>query len=295
LNFFTKPRRAAATAAGALVLGSMTMVAGATAAHAGTAPVATTYTCALQTPISQDLGDFPVTVADPLPASAGEGDTVPARPLAMTVTLSDAAVALLNSFDIHSVGGTVEDNNLTLGSGQDAPTVPITGLIAPDIAVPATGSLDVPMTGTAGAFTAPAHGTYDVNLPDAFTFDPSANGTQIGSVLCTLKDGQTPTIGSFASLFSTTTAAKLKAPVTVGKHGKVHVTVTSTGPLAPTGKVKLKEGKKKLASKTLSSTGSATIRLPKLARGKHKIVAKYVGDQLNAPSKDVLKFRVRRH
>ncbi len=86
------------------------------------------------------------------------------------------------------------------------------------------------------------------------------------------------------------TAARVKT----GKRGTVAVTVTVVG-LTPTGRITVVEGRRTLVTKTLSSTarGRVSIRLPKLRKGKHTLVVRYLGSsQINASAPRKVRFRV---
>ncbi|MDM7855519.1 Ig-like domain repeat protein [Cellulomonas alba] len=71
------------------------------------------------------------------------------------------------------------------------------------------------------------------------------------------------------------------------KHASVTVTVSATG-VTPTGKVVVKDGKKTIATHTLSR-GKATIKLPLLKTGSHKIVVTYTGSSTVAPATSAAK------
>lgn len=89
--------------------------------------------------------------------------------------------------------------------------------------------------------------------------------------------------------------AKAKATVKVGtlksvkhtKHGSVTVTVSASG-VTPTGTVVVKEGSKTLASHSLSK-GKATIKLPLLKAGSHKLTVTYKGSSTVASAKAATK------
>ncbi|TBN57020.1 Ig-like domain repeat protein [Glaciihabitans arcticus] len=67
--------------------------------------------------------------------------------------------------------------------------------------------------------------------------------------------------------------------VKASQKGKVVLTVSGVAGAVPTGTVTIREGAKVLVSKTISSsTGKATVILPKLKKGTHKLVITYNGD-----------------
>jgi len=67
--------------------------------------------------------------------------------------------------------------------------------------------------------------------------------------------------------------------VSAKAHAKFDVTVTGAG-TAPTGKVVVKEGTKVLATVTVPKGGRATVTLPLLKAGTHKLAVSYSGDSL---------------
>jgi hypothetical protein len=128
----------------------------------------------------------------------------------------------------------------------------------------------------AGASTAsisfvPKHSTY------AFvaTYTPA---TTAGS------KATSPTVSVKVTKGAPTVKVSTIKSVKKGKRASVPVQVTGTGS-TPTGKVTVKEGSKTLATKTLSG-GKATITLPLLKEGTHKLTVTYGGSTIwNASSK----------
>jgi len=85
---------------------------------------------------------------------------------------------------------------------------------------------------------------------------------------------------------STTTSKLIATTIKSSSYGKVYSRVKIVGGVStvfPIGNVKVYEGTKLLKTKALSS-GRNTITLPKLAVGKHKLRAKYVGSSNVSPS-----------
>jgi ABC-type phosphate transport system substrate-binding protein len=130
---------------------------------------------------------------------------------------------------------------------------------------------DVPIVSgraVAGQLTLAA-GSHDVTA----TFNPGASN------FATASDTETVSV-------TTTSKVSESFPATVakGKKAKGTVTVTADGATA-TGKVMIMEGSKTLKSASLKA-GKATITLPKLAKGKHKLKAVYAGsDAVQSASK----------
>lgn len=287
MKTLNKSRVAAIGMAGALAVGTVASLGAITPAGAAN----TTYTCTL--PIMGAV-DLPVSTPSPLPAEMLPGEVVPAHAEQVRVTLPDNVVGGLKFLGYSSVSGTVTDTAYTVGSG----TLPLTGLTAPDTALPAAGSLTLPMTGQAGAFTAPTTlGSLPVSLPSTFTFIPATPGGPIASVPCVLKTGTSSLLGTsnVVAKYSSKTVAKLKnAPITTAKHAKIGVKVVNGNGAAAAGTVVAKEGTKTLAKGTLGSTGKKTLVLPLLKKGFHKIVVKYKGNATTTGSKDVVKFTIKR-
>lgn len=92
-------------------------------------------------------------------------------------------------------------------------------------------------------------------------------------------------------------SAKLaKSKVKVGKKATVKVAVTVPGSLkakASKLKVTVYDGKKKIKTATLNSSGKANVKLPKLKKGTHKIKVKVTGNgNLNAKTSATKKLKV---
>lgn len=66
----------------------------------------------------------------------------------------------------------------------------------------------------------------------------------------------------------------------------VRVVVSSTAGIVPTGKVTILDGTRRLRTVALTTTskGTASFKLPRLARGTHRLVARYVGDNAHLGS-----------
>lgn len=91
-------------------------------------------------------------------------------------------------------------------------------------------------------------------------------------------------------------SAKLKSSkIKKSKRGFVTVIVKASGFTGPTGKITIYEGSKKVGSATLkaSNKGKVTIKLSKLKKGTHRLVAKYAGDgQIAKSSAKAVKLKV---
>lgn len=92
---------------------------------------------------------------------------------------------------------------------------------------------------------------------------------------------------------TTTNAGPAHRTATQGKALKLAVTVSSEAEGTPTGTVVVKDGSKTLATKPLSSEGTARVRV-KLAPGKHKLKVRYSGDPSFTGSRDAVTVTVKR-
>ena len=114
---------------------------------------------------------------------------------------------------------------------------------------------------------------------------PANSGTADSvSVLKTL------TVGKATPIVSTATVKTVKA----SQQAKVVVTIKGVTGIYATGTVTVTEGAKVLvASKTLSSKGTATVTLPKLKKGTHTITVTYNGNaQYNTAVKSTVKVKI---
>lgn len=125
---------------------------------------------------------------------------------------------------------------------------------------------------TTAALTVKPTSISDLNITADFT--PALTGVDQASSTALPVDVQA------ATSKVTATAASVKA----SKAPVVKVTVTATG-VTPTGKVTIKEGTKTLKSNVTLSAGKATVTLPKLKAGTHKLVVSYLGSTTVAAGK----------
>jgi large repetitive protein len=88
--------------------------------------------------------------------------------------------------------------------------------------------------------------------------------------------GATTAPVAIAKMTSTTTLT-LPSTAELGKKIKGSVTVVVPGLAGPTGQVRILDGKKVVATVTLSGSGTAKVKIKKLAKGKHKLTAVYAG------------------
>lgn len=256
-----------ALAAGALM--------GVTSTAANAEAASATYNCAVagqSMPVSVSVGSDQLALLPPLPA----GFAAPAEqlPVDVTVTLPEAVVSTLKTYGVTAIG--LKDTVMKLPFGNSA--VPLSGVTAPQTAVPDSGDMVIDMAATNGAFKLPTiAGAQAVKLPKSFTTTADTSLAPLG-MECTI-DGAQPTIASLTVNKQASALAVAKKTVTIkkGKTAKVAVKVSGDN-FAPTGKVTAKEGKKTRGTASLKK-GKATISIKKLTPGKHKITVSYAGDK----------------
>lgn len=122
-------------------------------------------------------------------------------------------------------------------------------------------------TYTTSALTAKTHAIKAVYAGDENFQSSTATVTQV-----VVKDATTTTVSSGLS------------PSAYGQAVTLTAQVTTTGAIAPTGKVTFINGTVTLGSETLSATGVASLTTSKLAVGGESITAEYRGDSSNASS-----------
>ena len=276
-----KSRATAFGMAGALALGTVVSVGAVAPASAADA----TYNCPTST--GQVL-TVPVSMANPFTGSYAAGDTVPAENVLMNATLNSTLIGVIGLLlppGTTTIAGTIEDATMKVGSQK----VPLTDMAAPSTPINPAG-MTLPVAGKTSPFTA-VGGDQKVFAPESFTFIPA--GLPALALKCAIADptqvGTMKVSGSSEKATSKTTATLKNGPITKGEHPKILAKVR-TGGAAAAGKVIAKEGSKVLKKATLNDKGNATLKLPVLSKGTHKIVIKYKGNATTEPSKDVVKF-----
>jgi hypothetical protein len=254
---------------------------GVTATSATAAPVSTTYTCASPT------GTFsaPVTVDIALlPATAPAGFPVPAGLLGFnsTITIPGAVQTLLDGPGVNS--GKSDDFGTSFGDTVAKAPVAWKKPAAAD----AGGNWVYTGKGANAAFTLPKAGTYSVAMPKQFTLQATnSSGATVVTANCT--SAAPAQIGSIV-LSKQAATVKAKAPKSVDKgdvvkvKGKVSNEYSKTGGVAPTGKLIVKDGKKKVGKGTVKN-GKFVIKVKGLKAGSHKLVVTYQGDAYTAKGK----------
>ena len=282
MKSLSKNRVAAFGVSGALALGSVAAVGAIAPAEAA----GSQYTCTLSS------GPTPLDIVGTmdLPSSVAPGGSLADLPTTLGVTLPGSLTTFLVGLGITNVAGSVTDAKFPIGTSGTS--IPAGTLTEPGQALTAGQSAALLGEGkTASSAVAPSKaGSYDVMMPSSFTFVP----TGLPPIPCTtaapVKLG-TLLVSGDAMQASTTTATLKNAPITTSKHAKIAAKVRTGGDPA-SGKVIAKEGSKVLKKATLNDSGKATLKLPLLGKGKHKIVVKYKGNSTTEPSKDVVKFSV---
>jgi hypothetical protein len=253
---------------------------GVTSTSASAAVVTTNYSC---TGAGQTF-TVPVTIelALGIPTTGAAGFPVPAGLLSFksTLTVPDPPAQTLKGIGV--TGGKSDDFGAAFGD---------TVAKAPVTWGSGTDNLDMSITyqgqGANSAFLLPAAGTYTVTMPKSFTLvttggpSPisatctSASPTQLGSITLSKQNSKTKVNGP--------KSAKAGSVVTL----KVKVTndQLKAGGVVPSGKLIVKDGKKKVGKGKLDKKGKAKIKIKGLKAGSHKLVVFYKGDKYDVKSK----------
>jgi hypothetical protein len=247
---------------------------GVTSSSASAAPVTTAYTCA--TPIGAK--QFPVVVDIALlPSTAPAGFPVPAGLLSFNSTLTVPADTAPVLSGAGVTGGKSDDFGTSFGDTvAKAPVLWNTATTNGD------GSITYSGKGTNAAFQLPEAGTYSVNMPK--TFNLAATNAWGGTVVRVTCTSAAPSALGTIELSKQASKVKAKAAPKAAKKGAV-VTVkgkvtneyVKTGGPEATGKVIIKDGKKKVGTAKLKK-GKFVVKLKGLAVGSHKLTVLYKGD-----------------
>ena len=265
---------------------------GVTATSASAAPVSTTYNC---TAAGQT---FPIAASVDialLPSSAPAGYPVPAGLLSFnsTLTVPDAVQQLLNS-TVNNTGAKSDDFGTSFGDTLAKAPVAWTKPAA------ATGGNWVYTgKGANAAFTLPEAGTYTVTMPKSFTL-VTTGGTAPVTGTCTAA-GTPATIGTIALSKQVATVKAKATPKSpevgdvVTVKGKVTNEYSKTGGPDATGKLIVKDGKKKVGKGKVGTDGKFKIKVKGLKAGSHKLVVLYLGDGYTDKGKSkVIKVQVKK-
>jgi hypothetical protein len=265
---------ATAAATAAMAAATLTVTA---PAPASAAPATTTYECSIP-----DLGDVdvPVTVdVTNLPTRLPVAVAVPAATWDVRANLrfDELTTAYLAS-RTDDVIAEIGDLGPLLGD-KAVPVALASGVAA----VPLAAGLDVPMVGTNGEFT-PRYWADDLplELPEAFTLDLyDGDHALLFSVDCEWWEGDLGVVGEISVVKQTSSMTRklLKKPVKSTKRAKLLVTVTSETTEAAQGEVMATLGERNLVVGALTD-GRITLKLPRLAVGKHRVTLTYLGSKL---------------
>jgi hypothetical protein len=252
---------------------------GVTAATAQAAAVSSDYVCT--SPFGPIAANISVDVA--VPATAPAGFQVPAGLLSFksNLTVSNATASSLNGAGV--TGGKSDDFGTAFGAVVAKAPVVWSG-------PPTTDGTNTtfPGKGANAAFQLPAAGTYSVTMPKQFTLvaTNSSGGTVTTANCTTAAPAQIGTI----TLSKQASTTKAKAPKSAHKGDVVTVKVTvknefqKTGGVMPTGKLIVKDGKKKVGKGKLDKKGKATIKVKGLSVGTHSLTVVYKGDAYDQSS-----------
>jgi hypothetical protein len=188
------PRRLPAWLAGPAALTAVVaaLVASGPAAQATPASITTSYTC--PTPFGPQTVTGTTSVN--LPASVAAGQKVRDRQVKVRVVIPAAFVRAARGFlGITAISGKATEASYRVGAKK----VPLTGLVLPRTALPASGPLTLKATGIAKGFRLANPGTYAVKVPLSFRLHAAdQDGEPIpGTPLsCTLAPGAPSKLGS---------------------------------------------------------------------------------------------------
>lgn len=144
------------------------------------------------------------------------------------------------------------------------------------------------------AYTGRIPGRADGLVTSAAVTGLAADGTVAPAPIPapTATTSPTPTPSPSSTKVASKVTLKLAKSVRAGARASAKVKVTATGVSSPTGTVKIKVGKKMVAKVTLKagSGGIAKVRLPKLAKGRYKILVVYSGSTTVAGSKSTARI-----
>lgn len=278
------------TAVGTLLAGVALTAVTTTAAQAGVTGSAD-YLCT--TPLGSTI-PVPVGFAsEALPTTIPAGWAVPAGalPVDLSVAIPAAFGDTLGFIGVTGVGGSSSDIAMGLGTA----TVPLTGVTVPTTPIVTGQDTVLTIPARTGAFTTPDAGTAALTVPAAFTFDAlSQSGLPLGTLTCALAPGAAQQVGTVEVVkqASTTTARPARAKVPFGKRPVINAAVsTAMGSLAE-GRVVVKKGTTKLASRMLGDGGTARLALPKLKPGRYTVAVRYLGSGATEASSTTTTFRV---
>lgn len=287
MRFTMLSRRVAAT-------GAVTAIAAATLVGVATAPAhaaSATGDYACSAPGLGELGTFPMTfdapILDNFPTIAA-GFPVGAG-LVETSSSMGVPAGVAGLLDMAGVtGGTIDDFAITIGD-----TVATAPQTVTEIAPGEAGAKVVHTTGSNLPFVMPEAGSYDILMPESFTFAPTTAGGPLGIAITCVTEAPA-SMGTIETTLneSTTDLTGTRATVRRGKAAKVVASVLGNFAVA-TGDVVAKKGKREIGRGNLED-GMTTFRLDKLKPGVYTIKVKYLGDGFYNPSQTSYRLTVKR-
>jgi hypothetical protein len=247
---------------------------GVTATSASAAPVVSTYTCT--TPFGPVSGTVSVDIAL-LPATAPAGFPVAAGLFSFK---SDLVVSDATAGGLAGAGVTgAKSDDFGTAFGDTVAKAPVVWSGPP---TSAGGFTTFAGKGGNAAFTLPKAGAYTVAMPKTFTLlATNASGATLVTAPCTT--AAPATIGSItlekqnAKVKAKATPKTAKKGAVVSVKGKVSNDYSKTGGPAVTGKVIVKDGKKKVGTGTIKN-GKFTVKLKGLTVGSHTLSVSFKGD-----------------
>jgi hypothetical protein len=245
---------------------------------ASAAAASTTYTCSalgssFPVPVTVDIALLPSTAPAGFPVAASLFS------FTSTATIPGSVQTILDGPGVN--GGTAPDFGAAFGDTVAKAPVSWTKPAAAD----GSGNWVYTGSGANTAFTLPKAGSYAVSMPKSFTLNATNNGTTVITATCTSdapsKIGDIVLSKQVAKVKAKATPKKAKKGATVSVKGKVKNEFQKTGGPAATGKVVIKDGKKKVGTGTIKK-GKFVVKLKGLAVGSHTLTASYKGDDYTA-------------
>jgi hypothetical protein len=247
---------------------------GMTGTAAQAAPVSSTYTCT--TPFGPVTGSVSVDIAL-LPPTAPAGFPVAAGLFSFksNLVISNATATGLSNAGV--TGAKSDDFGTAFGDTVAKAPVVWTG-------PPTADATNTTFAGKGAntAFVLPKAGSYTVAMPKNFTLlATNSSGATVVTAPCT-----TTAPATIGNLVLSKQAVKIKAkatPASVKKggvvtvKGKISNDFVKTGGPEVTGKVTIKDGKKKVGTGTIKK-GKFVVKLKGLAVGSHSLTVSYKGD-----------------
>lgn len=284
MKFNTLSKRIAATGAATALATGVLVAATGTAATAATAHGS--YDCSAP---GGALGTFPMTLDVP---GLEEFPQVPAGFVApvgflsadSTLGVPVGAAATLTSLGV--VGGAIDDFVVKVGDVAASTPLTVTSI------VPSISGAVVSASGLSQVFTMPAAGSYDVSLPQSFTFVPTTAAGPVSGLSFVCVTQAPASLGQIETTLNDS-VIDATAPRKIKKGKKATIASVVTGGFSKaTGDVVAMKGNKTLGQGVLAEDGTSKFKIGKLKRGVHTITVKYLGDGFRKASFDTVKIKV---